>query len=196
MMAALLRTISLAGLVMVPAMAAGAAFAASEGGGMPQFNPATFPSQLFWLGVILVIFFAAMRLSALPRIGAALEARRQKIDGDLDKAATHREEAEAVKATYEKSLAEAADKAHAIQRQAAEAMAANAAQRRAAAAERLAAEIKAAEERITAAKEPALASLQDVAADVVELAADRIAGVKVSTAEAKAAIKDVQKEGR
>ena len=194
-MVAQVRSIALGGLAALPGLLHGTALAAAEGGGgMPQFDSSTFPSQLFWLAVILVIFFFAMRSSALPRIGDALEARRQKIDDDLDKAAAHREEAEAAMAAYEKALAEAADKAHAIQREAAEAIAANAAERRAAIGTRLAEDTKAAEARIAEAKKPALASLQDVAADVVQQAAAKLAGVKVSQADAKAAIKKVLEE--
>ena len=166
----------------------------SEGGGMPQFNSHWFASQLFWLTVILVIFFIAMRTTALPRIGAALEARRLKIDDDLDKAAAHREEAEAAMAAYEKALAEAADKAHAIQREVAEAIAAKAAERRSAVAARLAEDTKAAEARIAEAKKPAIASLQDVAADVVQQAAAKLAGVEVSEADAKTAVENALKE--
>ncbi|MDH3230256.1 MAG: F0F1 ATP synthase subunit B' [Alphaproteobacteria bacterium] len=185
----------MAGLAVAPVLLPGAAIAASEGsGGMPQFDSATFPSQLFWLAVILVIFFIAMRTNALPKIGGALEARRQKIDDDLDKAAAHREEAEAAMAAYEKALAEAAEKAHAIHREAAEAIAAKAAEQRSAVAARLAEDTRAAEARIAEAKKPAIASLQDVAADVVQQAAARLAGVKVSAADAKAAVKKALKE--
>lgn len=184
-----------AGTVMAPYAVYAASDVQSDGcEGLPQFCSETFPSQLFWLTVILVVFFFAMRSSALPRIGDALEARRQKIDDDLDKAAAHREEAEAAMAAYEKALAEAADKAHAIQREAAEAIAANAAERRAAIAARLAEDTKAAEARIAEAKKPAIASLQDVAADVVQQATAKLADIKVSQADAKAAIKKVLEE--
>lgn len=193
-MVALVRPIAMAALAVAPALVPGAAFASSEGGGMPQFDSATFPSQLFWLAVILVLFFIAMRSSALPKIGGALEARRQKIDDDLDKAAAYREEAEAALAAYEKALAEAAEKAHAIQREAAEAIAAKAAERRSAVVARLAEDTKAAEARIAAAKKPAIASLQDVAADVVQQVAAKLAGVKVSETDARAAVKSIFKE--
>lgn len=197
MMVAFVKSITSAGLGAAPLAVSGAALAASEGhgggGGLPQFDPSTFLPQLFWLAVILVIFFFIMRGTTLPRIGGALEARRQKIDDDLDKAAAHREEAEAVMAAYEKSLEEAADKAHAVQREAVDAISAMAAERRATVAARLAEDTKAAEARIAAAKAPAIASLQDVAADVVQQAADKLASVKVSKAEAKAAVKSALK---
>ncbi len=188
------RSIAIAALAVTPALVPGAALAAAEGGGMPQFDSTTFPSQLFWLAIILVLFFIAMRSNALPKIGGALEARRQKIDDDLDRAAGYREEAEAAMAAYEKALAEAAEEAHAIQREAAETIAAKAAERRSAVAARLADDTKAAEARIAAAKMPAIASLEDVAADVVQQAAAKLAGVKVSETDAKAAVKSVLKE--
>lgn len=171
------------------------AHASSEGGaGMPQFDSSTFPSQLFWLAVILVAFFIAMRSSALPKIGGALEARRQKIDDDLDKAAAHREEAEAAMAAYEQALADAAAEAQAIHREVAQSIAEISAEKRAALAARLADETKAAEARIAAAKEPAMASLQDVAAEVVQDAAAKLAGLKVSKSDAGAAVAAITKE--
>lgn len=195
MMVAFVRSVALTGLAAASFVVPGVAFAASEGGGgLPQFDSSTFVPQLFWLAIILVVFFFFMRGAALPRIGGALEARRQKIDDDLDKAAAHREEAEAVMAAYEKALAEAADKAHDIQREAAEAISAMAAERRAAVAARLAQDTKAAEARIAAAKGPAIASLQDVAADVVQQAAAKLAGMKVSKAEARAAVENTLKD--
>lgn len=194
-MAALVRSIAKTALAAVSVLIPGAAFATSEGGaGMPQFDSTTFPSQLFWLTVILVAFFFVMRSSALPRIGDALEARRQKIDDDLDKAAAHREEAETAMAAYEKALADAAAQAQSIHREAAQAVAAKMAEQRVALSARLAEDTKAAEARIAAAKEPAVASLQEVAAEVVQDAAAKLAGIKVSQAEAKAAVAAALKE--
>lgn len=179
----------------VIALAPAAAHAASEGsGGLPQFDPSNFASQLLWLTVILVIFFIAMRKSALPRIGEALEARRQKIDDDLDKASAHREEAEAAMAAYEKALAEAASEAQAIHREASQAIAANAAERRAALSARLAEGTRAAEARIAEAKRPAIASLQDLVLEVVQDAAAKLAGIEVTKADAKTAVDAALKE--
>lgn len=99
-------------------------------------------------------------------------------------------------AAYEKALAEAADQAHVIQREVLESLAAKAAERRSEVARRLAEETKAAEARILAAKEPVLANLDEVAADIVQQAAARLAGVKVTAADAKSAVKSAGKESR
>lgn len=164
------------------------------GGGMPQFDTSTFAKQLFWLAVILILFFFAMRNMALPRIGNALDERKRKIDDDLDKAGRYREEAEAAMAAYEKALADAVAEAQTVQRQTAQDIAKRASDRRGELAAKLAADAKDAEARIAAAKEPALASLQDMAAEVVQEAAAKLANVKVAKADAKEAVSTALKE--
>lgn len=187
--------IQLAGIAALAATVPDIAFAAAEGGDtLPQFDPRWFATQLFWLTVSLVAFFFILRNAALPKIEDALETRRRKIDDDLDKASAHREEAEAAMAAYEKALAEAAEQAKAIHRETAQEIAEAASVRRTALSAKLAEDAKAAEARITAAKEPALANLQDVAIEVVQEAAAKLAGVKVSAAEAKKAVTAAMKE--
>lgn len=194
-MAARANIILLAGSAVIAAAAPDVAHAAAEGGDtLPQFDPRYFATQLFWLAVSLVAFFFILRNSALPKIEDALESRRRKVDDDLDKASSHREEAEAAMAAYEKALADAAEQAKAIHRQTAQEIAEAATARRTALAAKLAEDSKAAEARIAAAKEPALANLQDVAAEVVQEAASKLAGLKVSASEAKAAVGTAMKD--
>lgn len=197
MIGVLAKHVTLGGLAALLLAAPTLVQAAEEGGsGMPQLNIAYFAPQLFWLTIILVLFFFAVRWLALPRIGDALETRRRKIDDDLGKAAQHREEAEAARAAYEKALAEATANAQAIHRETAQAIAAMAAERRATVALRLAEETKTAEARIAAAKEPAIANLRDVAIEVVQDAAAKLVGIKVSKADAEAAVAAASKEAR
>lgn len=195
MMVAQARLLLLAGVAAIAAWIPALAFASAEGGDtLPQFDPSKFASQLFWLAVTMVAFFFILKKNALPKIEDALETRRRKIDDDLDRASGHREEAEAAMAAYEKALADAAEQAKAIHRQAAQEIAEIAAGRRAALAAKLGEDTKAAEARIAAAKEPALASLQDVAIEVVQDVAAKLAGLKVSSADAKAAVAASMKE--
>lgn len=187
----LIASAGIAVLALVPAMAVGAE---SDGAGLPQLDVSTYPTQLFWLAVSFLFLFIALRVLALPRIGAALEIRRDKIDDDLAKAAVSREEAEAAMAAYEKALADAAAQAQAVQRETAQEISRHATERRTALAARLGEETKAAEARITAAKEPALASLQDVAVEIVQDAAAKLAGIEVSKSDAEAAVDAAFKE--
>lgn len=194
-MAAQLRSTLLTGVAVLAASLPSLALAASEGSDtLPQFDSSKFATQLFWLTISLVIFFFIMRNNALPKIEDALETRRRKVDDDLDKASTHREEAEAAMAAYEKALANAAEQAKTIHREVAQEVAESASARRTALAAKLAEDTKAAEARITAAKEPALASLQDVVIEVVQEVVAKLAGLKVSGADAKAAVTATLKE--
>ena len=51
--------------------------------GMPQLDFSTFPNQIFWLLVTLVVIFFVLRTVALPRIGGILATRKGQISGDL-----------------------------------------------------------------------------------------------------------------
>ena len=42
---------------------------------MPQFDPTTFASQLFWLAVTFVLLFIVVSQFAIPRLGEVLEQR-------------------------------------------------------------------------------------------------------------------------
>lgn len=194
-MAARANIILLIGIAVIALSTPALANEAAEGSEtLPQFNPQWFATQLFWLAVSLVAFFFILRNAALPKIEDALETRRRKIDDDLDKASVHREEAEAAMAAYEKALADAAEQAKAIHRETAREIAEAAAAQRNALAAKLAEDAKAAEARISAAKQPALENLQDVAIEVVQEAAAKLAGLKISSAEASKAVATVMKE--
>ena len=88
---------------------------------MPQLQQLdTFLSQAVWLVIAFLVLFFVLRSMALPKIQATLEARREKIEGDLDRAQTLRQEAEQVLAEYEAAMAEGRDKAQSVVRGAAE----------------------------------------------------------------------------
>ena len=82
--------------------------------GFPQLNPASYPSQIFWLGVAFVLMYGLMSKVALPRVTDVLERRRRQKGGDLESAAQASEEAEKIKTAYEKSLAKAQQDAAAV----------------------------------------------------------------------------------
>ena len=119
---------------------------------MPQLDVSTYASQLFWLVLTFVPLYLIIVRVALPRIGEVLEARQDKIDDDLKKAAARKEEAESVLAEYQALQAESQAKAQALLRQAQEEMAAEAARLNDELTSRLAEESVVAEKRIAAAK--------------------------------------------
>ncbi len=161
---------------------------AAEEGGMPQFDTSTFPTQLVWLTITFVIFFLAMRQVVMPRIADVLEARRNRIDGDLDRAQALKDEAEIALAAYEKTVAESLAKAHDLQRDSVVAFAEQAEKSRSELAGRLSAEIQTAERRIAEEVTRSLAEVRGMAAELVSATASKLAGMEISGQEASAAI--------
>lgn len=155
---------------------------------MPQFDGATFPSQLLWLVITFGVLFWFLRSVALPRVGGLLEERQERIRADLDKAAKLRDEAEQVRDAYEAALAEGRAEAQQVIRATAEAAAAEAAARQEEVTAKIVAEIDAAEQRIAAAREDALDNVRAVAAEAAQQATERLIGVKVDGAAASAAV--------
>ena len=82
--------------------------------GLPQLNFETWPSQVFWLLVALVVLYYLMSRIALPRIASVLEERADAIAGDLDRAEELKRKAEEAEQAYKQALADARAKAQAI----------------------------------------------------------------------------------
>jgi len=86
--------------------AAGAAHAAGSPG-MPQLDYTTFPNQIFWLAVALLVIYVVLSRVALPRIGSILEDRQGRITGDIDAAETLKAKAVEAEAAYNQALIDA-----------------------------------------------------------------------------------------
>lgn len=73
--------------------------------GLPQLNPDSFASQLFWLVVVFTALYLLMARSVLPRIREVLGKRQSQIQHDLDTAEKAKQEAISARASYEAELA-------------------------------------------------------------------------------------------
>ncbi len=156
---------------------------------MPQFDPTTFASQLFWLIVTFGLLFVLASRVLLPRIAGILEARQEKIDDDLDRAAAVKAEAETVLAAYEKTMADGKAEAQGLLRQATDEMAAAGARRHEELAAKLAGVVAEAAARIHEARSAAVDNIGQVAGEVAQAAIQRLVGVEVDQAAAGKAVK-------
>jgi F-type H+-transporting ATPase subunit b len=156
---------------------------------VPQFDPNTFLPQLFWLIVTFGLLYVILSRALLPRIAGVLEARQERIDDDLDRAAAVKDEAEAILAAYNKTMADGKAEAQGLLRQAAEEMAAEGAKRHEELAAKLAGEVGAAEARILEAKTAAVGNIGQVAGEVAQATIQRLIGVEVDQAAAGKAVK-------
>lgn len=87
--------------------AAEAAGETAEKSGMPQLDFSTFPNQIFWLLVTLVVIYLILTRVALPRIGSVLAERASKITNDLTAAEELKQKAVAAEAAYNEALVRA-----------------------------------------------------------------------------------------
>ncbi len=88
--------------------------AEAAGTGLPQLDLATFPSQILWLVVAIVVLYLIFSRVALPGIGGVIEERHDAVEDDLDRAAELRRKAEETARAYEDALAAARAEAQKI----------------------------------------------------------------------------------
>jgi F-type H+-transporting ATPase subunit b len=163
---------------------------------MPQLDPSTYPTQLFWLAVIFILLYVVMSRVALPRVREAVETRAAKIDGDLGAAAEARSRSEALLAEYEKALASARSDAQTTIRGMMDQMNKEQAAREHALVEQLNGEARAAEARIATAKTAALANVRQIAVEAAQAATERLVGNALPAGEIDAAVGAVLAERR
>jgi len=87
---------------------------AEASAGMPQLDFSTFPNQIFWLIVTLVVIYFVLSRIALPRIGAVLVERSGTITNDIAAAEELKHKAVEAEAAYQQALADARAQASAI----------------------------------------------------------------------------------
>jgi len=149
--------------------------------GMPQIDFSSFPNQIFWLVVTLVVIFFILSRVALPRIAAVLAERQGIITNDIAAAQDLKQKAVEAEQAYDKALAEArADASRIVAETKAEIQAELDVAIAKADAE-IAAKAAEGEKAIAVIRENAMASVKDVAKD----AAKEIVAVLGGKADAK-----------
>jgi F-type H+-transporting ATPase subunit b len=166
---------------------------AEHGPGFPPFQKDTFASQIIWLVLAFVALYLLMSRVALPRINSILEDRKQRIDGDLAEANRLKGESDEAMAIYEKSLADARNRAQTLENQARERDAADAEAARKALDAKLNAQIAEAETAIAARKAAAMTNVQGIATDAAAAIIERLTGTAPTAREVETAVADVLK---
>ena len=161
---------------------------------MPQLEVSTYISQVFWLIVCFSFLYYLLSKKALPRVAEILEARADRIRADLDEAQRLKKDAEDALSRYEQVVAEAQGKAQAEVAELQSKLQAEAADAQTKLDEKLAKQVADAEERIAKARNDALSELDEAALATAQAATERLAGLKVSKTDAKAALDAVKKE--
>lgn len=91
-----------------------AAEAAEHAQGMPQLDFTTYPNQIFWLVVTLVVIYFMMTRVILPRISSVLAERAKTITSDLERAEELKQKAAEAEEALKKAEADAKAEARRI----------------------------------------------------------------------------------
>ena len=161
--------------------------APAESAGLPQFDFQWWPGQIVWFLIMFLVVLVFVRLFAAPRVGGTIDAREDKISGDIADARRLKDEAEVQAAA---AAAETAQARAAAQRVAAEARAKAQAEVSAKLAEeeaKLAAKGAEAEARINKARDAAMANVAGIAADAAGAIVGKLTGKAATSAELTAA---------
>lgn len=179
----------------IPVDMADAAYEAHEkSSGLPQFDPTSFPSQIFWLLIAFAILYAVFSRKTLPAISGVLQNRQQHIQADLDRAENLRREAELAQTTYEKLMEGSREEATKLITGAAEKAKKDAETKARAFQDKTVERIDETEANITKAKTEAMKDMNDLVADVASTAAQKIIGIKADKKEAANVVKSLSKK--
>lgn len=162
-------------------------------GGLPQLDPSSFPTQIFWLVVIFTGIYIFYSKKSLPEISRVVEDRKERIQNDLDSAEKIREEVENVQAAYEEKLQEARSKASEMYKEAEATIKKNAEIAQKEFQEKSSHEIMAMEKRLEKSLEAAKEDMDSLAAEIAIEAAEKIIGVRASEKDVKDALKNLNK---
>lgn len=159
---------------------------------MPQFEFATFPSQIVWLTITFVALYLIMSLFALPKVGGVIEQRTNRIAGDLDEAERLRREAERSSDVYQAALAEARARAHGIHQETRDQTAAELDKVRQSVEAELEAKLAAAEARISEMRGKALGAIKDIAIDSASEIVEVLTGLQADRASVAQAVENAK----
>jgi len=159
-----------------------------HGGGFPPFESSNFASQLVSLAIFFVLLYVIVSKLALPKVGGAIEARQNKIEGDLAEAQTLKDQSDAALKAYESELASARTRAQAIGNESRDKANAQAEAERKTLEEQLAAKLAEAEKTIASTRTTAMSNVRGIAADAAGQIVQQLTGVVPDAASVNAAV--------
>ena len=157
----------------------------------PPFESSTYLSQIFWLVIVFGLLYWLMSTIALPRVGAILQNRRSRIEGDLADASRMQEQATAAGAAYDSKLAGAKANAQGLAQKTHEDLLAEQDAKRHALEDELNGRMAAAERQIDETKARAMGNVQTIARDAAAAIVEHLTGVPADAGALDAAIAEV-----
>ena len=164
---------------------------------MPQISQLaeTYSSQVFWLLVIFGLIFFVIGRGMVPKVMATVSLRDAQIAGDLAAAEDARAQADQQELAWRERENANRAQAQALIGEAKAAAAVATEKKLAAAQKRIDKKLEEADEAIAASREAAFAEIETVASEAAQDIALKVAGVKVTAAAAKSAVKKALTNG-
>ena len=158
---------------------------------MPQLSQLSqvYLSQFLWLAIALGFIFFVIARGMVPKIQATVEAREQRISGDLEAAQRARVAADETEAAWRERMDAARAEAARIAQEAKAESARDTEAKVKSAADRLNGKIEAAQASVRDALASAKSEIEAVAAEATQEMVQRVAGLAVDRNEAAAAVK-------
>jgi len=158
---------------------------------MPQLSQLSevYLSQFLWLAIALAFIFFVIARGMVPKIQATVEAREQRIAGDLEAAQTARAAADQTEAAWRERMDLARAEAARLSQEAKAESARETEAKVKAATDKLSVKIESAEGKIREALVAARAEIESVAAEATQQMVQRLAGISVDKQDAAAAVK-------
>jgi F-type H+-transporting ATPase subunit b len=158
---------------------------------MPQLSQLSevYLSQLLWLGIALGFIFFVIARGMVPKIQATVDAREQRIAGDLEAAQKARTAADETEAAWRERMDSARAEAGRIAQEAKAESARDTEAKVKAAADKINAKVEAAQGSIRDALASARGEIESVAAEATQDMVRRLTGLAIDRKEAAAAVK-------
>lgn len=158
---------------------------------MPQLSQLSevYLSQFLWLAIALGFIFFVIARGMVPKIQATVDAREQRIAGDLEAAQKARAAADRTEAAWRERIDAARAEAARISQEAKAQSGRDTEAKVKAAGDKLTTKIEAAQGSIREALASARAEIESVAAEVTQEMVQRVTGLSVDKQEAAAAVK-------
>jgi len=158
---------------------------------MPQLSQLSevYLSQFLWLAVALGFIFFVIARRMVPKIQATVDAREQRIAGDLEAAQKARAAADETEAAWRARMDSARADAAQVAQEAKAESARDTEARVKAAADKINLKVEAAQGRIRDALESARTEIESVAAEATQQMVPRLTGIAVDKKDAAAAVK-------
>lgn len=161
---------------------------------MPQLDFTVFPSQFFWLLVNFLLMLFIMSKFIIPKTAEMINLRKEKIDGDLEKAAEIKRKVEKMVEKYNEALKNANAKAGISLQKTKDELNETITRRQEDLSAKVSAEIEVGEQKIASSKEKALQKIEEVSTELAVDVLEKLGFSGIKIKDAKNALAKLKKE--